>query len=412
MKVLILGAGPAGVSVAEELRKMGFQGEIEMLTAEPFPPYSPPVLADYLETEGKSDTVFWKGKNFDENTGVHLRVARAVGLKPRDKTVILENGESIAYQKLVIATGSRMWVPVECQCKEKGKRERFYNFKSLTAVNKLLDELKRGAEKAVVIGAGFIGVEIAITLRKMGLEVTVVEMMNRILPRMVDEKIARPLEKILIEKGINLKLNSKGKVLEGGESAEKLILEDGTEIKADLFIAATGIRPNVEFLKDSGLEVGRGLKVNEYLQAGPDIYAGGDVVEVKDIITGNVYPHAIYPAAIEQAKIIAANIMGERITYPGALNMNSLHHFDLPLISEGAMEGETEPDEEIYLEKEGNVKRVLLKNERILRYELLGDKKGSGILHWITERRLPFGPFRDAFVRGRLNTAFKIRFLP
>ncbi len=411
MRVLIAGAGPAGTAVAESLREMGFEGEIFMFTAEPFPPYSPPVLAEYLKTRGESKTIFWKGEDFAERVGAVFIYGKISALDMGNRRVFSEDGKEYEYDKLVIATGARMWIPVKCECPEEGSKEKFYNFKSLTAVNKLMNELKKGAEKAVVIGAGFIGMEIALSLREMGLRVTVVEMMNRILPRMVNETIARPLEEEVRKRGIELRLNSKAVLLRGRETAEELVLENGEVIKGELFIAATGVKPNVDFLKDSGLTIGKGIKVNEYLEAGPDVYAGGDVAEVKDIVTGNVYPHAIYPEAVAQGKVIAANLMGHRIPYPGGLNMNSLHHFGLPLISEGAMEGEEEPDEEIFLEKGGNIKRLLLKDAKILRFELVGEKKGAGLLHWITERRLPFQPYREAFIRGRLNTAFNMPFV-
>ncbi len=410
MKILIAGAGPAGVTVAETLREMGFEGEILMFTAEPYPPYSPPVLAEYLKSRGKDRTVFWKGEDFAEKAGVNLLFKEISGLDLERKRVYTREGEEFSYDKLAIATGARMWIPVRCQCQ--GEGDKFYNFKSLSAVDRLLKELERGAERAVVIGAGFIGMEIALTLQEAGLEVTVVEMMNRILPRMVDEKIAHPLQEEVLKRGVKLKLNSKAVLLRGRERAEELVLESGEIVKGDLFVAATGVKPNVEFLRDSGLPLGRGVKVNEYLEAGPDVYAGGDVAEVRDLVTGNTYPHAIYPEAVAQARVMAANLLGERVVYPGGLNMNSLHHFGLPLISEGAMEGEEEPDEEIYIEGKGGIKRVLLKDGRILRFELVGEKRGAGILHWITKRRLPFEPFRDAFVRGRLNTAFNLRFLP
>ncbi len=410
MRILIAGAGPAGVTVAETLREMGFEGDILMFTAEPYPPYSPPVLAEYLKSRGKDRTVFWKGEDFAEKAGVNLLFREIIAVDIREKKVYARGGEEFSYDKLVIATGARMWIPVRCQCQ--GEGEKFYNFKSLSAVDRLLQELDKGAERAVVIGAGFIGMEIALTLKKAGLEVAVVEMMNRILPRMVDEKIARPLQEEVMRRGIELKLNSRAVLLRGRERAEELILESGEVLKGDLFIAATGVKPNVDFLKDSGIPLGRGVRVNEYMEAGPDVYAGGDVAEVRDTVTGNIYPHAIYPEAVSQAKVIAANLLGERIAYPGALNMNSLHHFGLPLISEGAMEGEEVADEELYLEGKDGIKRILLKDGKILRFELVGEKRGAGILHWITRRRLPFEPFRDAFLRGRLNVALQLRFLP
>ncbi len=405
--IVIIGAGPTAVKTSEVLRELGFKGKIVMLTKEPFPPYSPPLMADYLETKGTSELIFWKGKDFHKSLDVELILEAEVGsISPEAKKITLKNGRQFEYDKLVIASGSEMWIPLKCECHKETPKEKYYNFKSLTAVTRLLDEVQKGAEKAVVIGAGFIGVEIAITLRKLGLNVTIVEMQDRILPRMVTPEISRPLEEILRRMDIELLLNSKGELLIGGETAEKLLLSNGKTINADLFIAATGVKPNISFLEGSGIQTGRGIKVNEYLQTNiPDIFAGGDVVEVPDLITGNVYPHAIYPEAQKHGQIIALNLMGYRTKYEGGLNMNSLYHFHLPLISEGAMIGEAEPDEVVIYSKNNILRKLDIKDKKILRFELIGDKKGAGLLHTLMVKRENVEDIKHKLVTGRYNQA-------
>ena len=407
MGIVIVGAGPAGVTVAETLRKLGYDGESTMLSKEPFPPYSPPLMADYLETSGKSKLIFWKGSDFAEKHDIRLKTGvEVVGVSPSSKKIYLSDGGEIGYDRLVIASGSKMWIPLECRCGEPKGRVQYYNFKSLSAVSHLLEEVQKGASKAVVVGAGFIGMEIAITLRKIGLEVLVVEMQDRILPRMVSRETSRYLEGIVRDLGIELLLNSRGVMLKGEEVAEELLLEDGRTIKGDLFIAATGVRPNVEFLADSGIEVGRGISVNEYLETSvQDIYACGDVADVRDLVTGNAYPHAIYPEAIQQGKTVALNIMGYRKPYDGGVNMNSLYHFHLPLISEGAMVGEVEPDETLFYEDGSVMRKIDIKDGKILRFELVGDKKGAGFLHTLLVKREEIEKIKDRILRGKYNHA-------
>lgn len=402
MSIVITGAGPCGVRVAEILRKEGLKEEIVMLTKEPFPPYSPPLMADYLESRGKSELIFFKGKDFCESLDIKcLTGVEASGLDVKNKMVILKDGTEIPYKKLVIATGSELFMPLKI---EKGAS--YYNFKSLKAVEELLQRVEKGADKAVIIGGGFIGIEIAVTLRRIGLQVLVVEMENRILPRMIPLDVAEPLEEILRDMGIELRLNSKAVLLRKIKGKEELLLEDGTTIRGDFFIAATGVKPNVDFLRETPVNVRRGIPVTLRQETNiPNIYAGGDVAEVKDLITGNEYPHAIYPEALKQGEVIAYNILGERVEYEGGVNMNSLYHFKLPLISEGVMIGEIEPDEEIVFKKGNIIRKISIKDGKLLRFELVGDKKGAGLLHTLLIKRENVENIKYDLVLGRYNQA-------
>ena len=404
--IVIIGAGPAGVATDEKLIDYGYKGKITMLSKEAFSPYSPPLMGNFLESKGTSDLIFWKGKDFCKDHDIQYRTSdEVISVEPKLNRVLLKSGDFLEYDFLVIASGSQMWIPIACECGKDGT-EKYYNFKSLTAVSHLLERVEKGAEKAVIIGAGFIGIEIAITLRRMELPVVVVEMQNRILPRMVDKNLSEVFEKKVSAMGIELLLNSKGELLRGDERAEELILSDKRHIKADFFIAATGIKPSVNFLKNSGIKVGRGIAVNEYLQTNFDnVYAGGDVVETPDLITGNIYPHAIYPEAVKQGKIIAANIMGIHIKYEGGLNINSLYHFDLPLISEGAIMSEEEADEEIYFENRDLIRRIDIKDGKILRFQLIGSKRGSGLLHKLMVLRKDISKIKNKLVTSEYNQA-------
>ena len=405
--VLIIGTGPAGVNTAETLRKFGCKEKITMLSKEPFPPYSPPLMANYLETRGASDLIFWKGRDFCKDFDIDCKTSAEVGkVEPKRNRIVLTDGRFLEYDYLVIASGSEMWIPIKCECPAEESKEKYYNFKSLTAVSKLLKEVDKGANKAVIIGAGFIGMEIAITLRRIGLSVLVVEMMDRILPRMITRDIAEPLESIVRDMGIELLLNRKGELLKGRETAEELLLSDGTVIKGNLFIAATGIKPNISFLSGSGIQTQKGIRVDPYLRTNFDnIFAGGDAAEVPDFITGNIYPHAIYPEAVKQGQIIAFNILGENVHYDGGLNMNSLYHFNLPMISEGAMIAEEKADEELFFSRNNVIRKIGIKDGKILRFELVGDKEGAGLLHTLMTQKRDVSRIKDALVTKKYNQA-------
>lgn len=405
MSIVIVGSGPAGVTVGETLRKEGYQDEVVMFSGEDYPPYAPAVMAAFFEEGG--DTIFWKGKDFCERLGIKCRQGVWVGsILPSKKEVITKDGEQIPYDTLVIATGSTLYAPIACNCDEpleEGER-RFYNFKSLTAAKEIQSRVKSGeVRSAVIVGAGFIGTEIALVLADAGVHVTQVEMLDRVMPRMLDKETSLYAEREIRERGIDLRLNTKGVEFRGRKMAERLLLENGEEIKADIFIAATGVKPNIAFLQNSGLPMMHGLLVDDYLEAGaPDIYAAGDVAETIDLVTGKRYVHALHPNAVAQGTIVAHNILGYHRIYPGAENVNSLKHFGMPIMAAGEMEGE----EELIVKGADFLRKITLRNNRIVGFRLVGDIKNAGVYHSLMYRKMDVSPYKKKLLSRNFNAGF------
>jgi NADPH-dependent 2,4-dienoyl-CoA reductase/sulfur reductase-like enzyme len=188
-----------------------------------------------------------------------------------------------------------------------------YNFKSLTAAEDLLERVKQGhARTALIIGAGFIGVEIALLLRGMGLAVTQL-VRCRVMRRMLDPETSEVVLGMLQERGVKIRRGDDADAVAfvGEPRAQAVEMRSGDVVSADLLVAATGLRPNVEFLKGSGIEMGWGVLVDDQLRTNvPDIYAAGDVAETFDRLTGERYVHAIFPNAVAQAKVVAYNTAG------------------------------------------------------------------------------------------------------
>jgi NADPH-dependent 2,4-dienoyl-CoA reductase/sulfur reductase-like enzyme len=306
MRVLILGAGPAGLNVAERLRQLEAEchspAEITMVSAEPFPPYSPPAMADHFLT-GERSRLFWKGEDVCDRLRVHYRSwLTAESLDPASHIVMFNNGDQMAYDKLVIATGSRPWAPLPGR-----ELDGIYNFKSLSAAGRLVEKVELGqVTSAVVVGAGFIGVEVALLLNELGMRVTLVEQ-HTIMPQMLDEETAEIVRKALVARGIEVRLHTTALSFADLEDrAIGVVLENGDMLKASVYIAATGIKPNTEFLEDSGLELGWGIPVDAGLATNlPDVWAAGDVAETTDRVTGERFVHAIWPNAVAQGKVVA-----------------------------------------------------------------------------------------------------------
>jgi NADPH-dependent 2,4-dienoyl-CoA reductase/sulfur reductase-like enzyme len=297
-------------------------------------------------------------------------------------------GKTLEYDKLVLATGSRLVAPLEG-----ADLPGVYNFKSLGAAETLIGQVKRGqAHSAVVVGAGFIGVEIALLLRELGIQVTQVEMLDQIMPRMLDTETAAYVLRELQRRGVEVRLNRKATAFKGQGHAAALALEDGEMLQADLFIAATGVRPNLGFLEDSGLEAAWGVSVNAFLQTShSDVYAAGDVVEAPDRLTGETYVHAIFPNATAQGRVVGLNLAGHQVRYEGADRMNSLKHLDLPVMAVGLKEG----DEILRVKRNGTLRTLYVKDHRLVGFQMVGDIRAAGVLRAMMLRGDDIRPIKD-----------------
>lgn len=379
MKTVIVGAGPAGVTAAETLRAQDPDAEIVVLSAEPHPPYSPPAMMDHFLTG--SNLHLWRGESWPEQVGVeYLSGVAAAAVDPAEKRVQLAKGKPLAYDRLVIATGSRLYAPLQG-----ADLPGIYNFKSLTAAESLVQKVKEGeARTALIVGAGFIGLEIALLLRDLGVEVTLIEMLDQVMPRMLDRDTADAALELLHERGVDVRLNHKAESFHGKRKVTGAQIEGGDALRADLYITATGVKPNVEMLEGSGIEVNWGIVVDDRLRTNlPEIFAAGDVVESMDRLTGEQFVNAIFPNAVEQGKVIGLNLAGQDIVYEGADRMNSLKHLGVPIMAVGLKEG----DEVLQSRKDGNLRTLYLKENHLVGFQLVGDLHPAGVYRTLMNRK-------------------------
>lgn len=387
MRIVIIGAGPAGVTVVETLRRLGSNAEIVMLTEEPYPPYAPAALAAYFQTGRPFH--FWRGEDFPRRAKVDYRPAtRVIGVEPEAHRVHLADGTTLPYDKLVVATGGRLYAPMEGS-----DRPGVYNFKSLSAAEALMHRVRSGtARTALIVGAGFIGIEIALLLADMGLEVTLL-VRSRVMRAMLDPEVSGIVERLLERRGIRIVRGEDADAVAfvGEPEVRAVAMRSGAEMTADLFVAATGLRPNVEFLADSGLARAFGLLVDEHQRAShPDIYACGDVAETVDRLTGERYVHAIHPNAVQQGRVVAYNLAGAEMRYEGADSMNSLKHLGLPIIVAGHAQGE-----ELRWENGNALRKIWLRDGRIHGFSLVGDIRAAGVYRTLMLCRADVSQFRN-----------------
>jgi len=314
------------------------------------------------------------------------------GLEAESHRLRTQAGELLEYDKLVIATGSRLYAPLEGN-----DLPGIYNFKSLTAAEELVGRVRSGeARTALIVGAGFIGVEIAVLLRKLGLEVTMLEMLGQVMPRVLDPETAGYVEGVLRGMGVELRLGAKGKSFIGNGRADGVLIEDGETLHADVLIASTGVRPNIDWLEGSGLEVGWGVRVDDRLRTtAPDVFASGDVVEAADRLTGERSVNAIFPNAVAQGTVVGLNLAGHEVRTEGTDRMNSLKHLGVPVVVAGLKDG----DEVLRRRRNGGMRTLFLKDGRLVGFQMVGEVAAAGVFRSLMNRRQDVRAFKDRLLQ-------------
>jgi len=376
MRVLILGAGPAGVVAAERLRALaparGVRLDITMVSAEQYPPYAPPTMADHF-IHGGEERLFWRGRDIGQRLELnYLSGSRAQGIDTERRRVLLDDDRKLGYDRLIIATGSRLYAPLRGY-----DLPGVYNFKSLSAARSLVEQVHAGTVgSAIVVGAGFIGVEVALLLADLGVSVLMLEKKDRVMPRVLDRETAGIVLKALRDRGIEVETGVEVGSFRGRRKVKGLRLQNGDRIKADAYVAATGVKPNIEFLEGSKVETDWGVIVDQTLSTNmPGIWAAGDVAETRDRLSGERYVHAIWPNAVAQGAVVAERMLGYDISYAGSESMNSLRHLGIPLIAAGASSGR----ETLRLARDGWLRKIFLDDGRITGYRLAGNIGGAGV---------------------------------
>jgi len=398
-RIVIAGAGPAGITVAETLRRQDRDCDITLISSEPYPPYAPPAMADHF-LHGRDESLYWKGRDICERLGLDYRAScRIRSLDTAAHQVRLADATTLPYDQLVIATGAGLYAPVPGN-----ELPGIYNFKSLSAAERLVAGVRAGSiRSAIVVGAGFIGVEIALLLQDLGVQVCLVEMKGRLIPALLEPETAEIVLSRVQQRGVEVRLNTQAEAFLGERQVSGVLLDTGERLQAEAYVAATGVKPNIDWLLYSGVETGWGVVVDDYLRtSAEDIFAAGDVAETRDRLSGERFVHAIFPNAVEQARVVASGLLGHPERYAGAESMNSLKHLGVEVIAGGTLRG----SEVLCRRDRGALRKVYLDDGRIVGYSLAGDIQAAGVYRSLMLRRTDVRPFRHQLLDNRPGAAW------
>jgi NAD(P)H-nitrite reductase large subunit len=404
MNYVILGAGPAGVTAAETIRGLDKNGAITMVGGEPEPPYSRMAIPYLLHGAiGEHGTYLRQDDAHYDKLAIRYVTGKAGGVDPKRKRVYLSGGDSLPYDKLLIATGASPIIP----------RVPGANLPSVHSCWTLPDareilKLADAGAPVVLVGAGFIGSIVLEALHQRGCAITLVEIAPRMVARMMDEVAGGMLGRWSRAKGVDVRTGTKVERIDqlpatSSNGATLTVgLSDGTSVPAKLVVLAAGVRSNVGFLVGSGIAVERGIVVDDTLQTSvKDIYAAGDCCEGVDLSTGKPDMLAIQPVAVEHGRIAGQNMAGRRTEHRGSLNMNVLDTMGLISSSFGLWQGAA-GGQSARLIDEANYKYLKLEflGDRLVGAQCVGMTDHVGMLRGLIQTDLPLGKWKDVLLHS------------
>ncbi len=319
MKVVIIGGGPAGIRACRTIKILRPDMDVVVIRPEAKSliycamPY---VLEDKIDFEK-----IYKKDELITGVGASLIKASVVAVDLSNKTLDLDNGSRISYDRLLIATGAEPILPDFVPA----GLENVFVFKREDHLLSIHNKLKEGAKKAIVVGAGSIGIEMAQAFKHKGLETHLIEASSHLLPSILDKDMSELVEEKMDENGIHLHLSTMVSEVRGNRFAEAIVLSDGARITLssdDIVLFSVGMRPNVDLFKDSGLGIDRdGIIVNERMETNIEgVYAAGDCTSFKSVIDGRPIPGKLATNAVPMGKVAGRNIAGRQDYYEGFVN--------------------------------------------------------------------------------------------
>ena len=361
MKYVIIGNAAAGIGTVEGIREYDKDGEILIISDEKYDTYSRPLISYWLKEAVTEENMRYRNADFYEKNNVKTMLdTKVIAIDPDKKEVVIEGSENVPYDKLMVATGSKPFVPPMQGMERIAKKFSFMKKDDAKAVKEAVFD---GA-RVLIVGAGLIGLKAAEALEHYNAKMTVVDLANRILPSILDEAASEIMQKHIESKGVRFILNTS--VSEFSENSAKL--SNGETVDFDMVILAVGVRPNVELIKEAGGKVGRGIITDNRQQTSlKDIYAAGDCTESYDISIEANRILAILPNAHNQGVVAGKNMAGKEAYYLNAFPMNAIGFFGLHIITAGSYDGEP------VVETDGiSYKKLVVKDKQLKGFILMG----------------------------------------
>jgi nitrite reductase (NADH) large subunit len=392
MRVIIVGNGLGGAIAAKTLREIDPDVEIDIFAEEKYHYYARPNLIEFIAGNLPMEKIFAYSEEWYTQQKIEVHLQNPVKkIIPVSQEIEVEGGKREKYDALLLAAGSFPFVPPFKGAEKRG----VFTLRTLDDALEIL-EYQKNHRRIAVIGGGLLGLEIARALSSGEASVEVVEFLEYLLPRQLDTQGSSLLKTEIEKMGIKVHLGLATEEILGQEEMKGLKFKGGQEREADMAVVAAGIRPEIELGKEAGLEVDRGLVVNDFLQSSdPKIFAAGDILQHR----GQIY--GIIPATFAQARLVASNILGDKKKYEGTIPWNTLKVAGLYVTSIGLINAEEETQEEFREERreEGLYKKIILQDGIIIGALWVGTKHGVDHISRIISEKKNVEKWKDSILK-------------
>ena len=409
MRYAVVGGSAAAVSAVEAIRSVDRLSPIDMFSDEKTPLFSRVLLPYYVAEELSKPLLNFRSADFFEENNITPHMGtRVVEIFPDTKTLTTKEGDTYGFDKLLLATGGNAIIPKIGGVDKEGistlktmqDAEKIYQFKG---------------QRAVVIGAGSIGVESCISLMRRGVRVTLLEQLGHVLPTVFDDEAAAIIRGVIEQMGIEVITGERAVKFTGNGQVQSVVTSMG-EIECDNVILSVGIRPAVELAEKAGIKIGMmgGITTNgNMMTSSRDIYAAGDVCETFDIARNTSFVNAIWPMAVEQGRVAGLNMVGQDTAYAGSVRMNSIGNFiGIPAMSMGVTRSEecSYVDEDCHFQEikrrtRNTYKKLILKNGCIVGAIFIGvgQTQRSGLISVLLRRQIDVSDYVSVLMSNNLN---------
>ena len=402
MKYLIIGNSVSAVAAIEGIRGQDKEGEITVISNEPYYNYSRPLISYFLGEKVLLKDMPFRNKDFYEKNKVKLILnVNADRVDTKKKYVVLSDKRKLNFDKLLIASGG---APIVSEIKNSDS-DSVFTFTNLNDAVKLKKYIKtKKVKKAAVLGGGLIGLKVTEALIELGVKVTIIELADRILAASFDKKASSIIQKALEKIGCGLITNNTVSeiIKDKNGKIKKLVLKNKKTLDTDLLVTAIGVIPNKILAEEAGLKTDKGILVDFYMQTNvKDIYAAGDCASARDLLLSVNRPIAIWPAAARQGKVAGCNMAGVRKKYAGSFAMNSVELCGIPTISGGITCSLKKEDRvlEYYNEEKQIYKKVVLRDNKIIGAIFVGDIERAGLYIGLIKDKVDVAAFKDCLLK-------------
>jgi NAD(P)H-nitrite reductase large subunit len=399
IKYLVIGNSAGGIGAVEAIREVDKSGTITVISDEPYPVYSRPLISDFLAGKRTIDKLNYRPFDFYEQNRIGTIFGnRVTRLDLNDNTVLLDNGQKLGWEKLLLATGGTPIVPPI----EGRESAGVFTFTTLADARAIDDYIRQKPDaNAVVIGGGLIGVSVSESLIKRQVKVTIVEMKDRILNVILDNKTSSMEDKAVKGCGAEIVCGHTVSKINSNIHGEVygVTLDNGDIIPCGMVIIAIGVRPRLELVSGTDIRINRGIIVDKHMETSlPGIYACGDCAEAYDFIYRENRLTPVWPNAYLGGRTAGLNMAGKEAEYPGGTNINSMKYFGVYIVSAGMIVAPDNTYDELVANHEDIYKKLILKDGLITGMVFTGEVDRAGIIYNLMRDRVNVDSFKQSLI--------------